>query len=55
MFTAPCDIEPTGCALAWLLLLLSAIAHAVHYCGDDVYESDEDEVNTISVYIQLAN
>ena len=32
VFTASCDIEPTGCTIAWLLLLLSAVAHAMQYC-----------------------
>ena len=32
VFTASCDIEPAGCAVAWLLLLLSAIVHVMHYC-----------------------
>ena len=43
-FTASCDIEPAaGCAIAWILLLMSAVAHAMHYCGGDDCESDEDE------------
>ena len=47
VFTASCDIEPTGCALAWLLLLLSVVAHAMHYCGGDECESDEDVPNAM--------
>lgn len=45
VFTASCDIEPTGCAFAWIMLLMSAIAHAVHYmyCGDDDCDSSDDE------------
>ena len=44
MFTAACDIEPAaGCAVAWLLLLVSAIVNALHYCKGDECESDEDE------------
>ena len=46
-FTASCDIEPTGCAIAWILLLMSAAAHAIHYCGGDECESDKDEPNTM--------
>ena len=46
-FTASCDIEPTGCTIAWLLLLLSAVAHAMRYCGDDECQSDEDEPSTM--------
>ena len=42
-FTTPCDVEPTGCAVAYLLLLLSLIAHAVHWCATDECESDDDE------------
>ena len=49
VFTASCDIEPAaGCAIAWILLLMSAAAHAIHYCGTDEYESDdEDRTNTM--------
>ena len=47
VFTASCDIEPMGCALAWLLLLLSVVAHAMHYCGGDECESDEDVPNAM--------
>eukprot|EP01043_Picozoa_sp_COSAG02_P043035 COSAG02_NODE_3712_length_6337_cov_2.858448_5_plen_59_part_00 len=43
VFTASCDIEPAGCAVAWLLLLLSVIAHVVHLCAMDECESDDDE------------
>ena len=42
-FTASCDVEPAGCAVAWLLLLLSAIVHAAQWCATDEYESEEDE------------
>ena len=48
VFTASCDIEPTRCAFAWLLLLLlSVVAHTMHYCGGDECESDDDEPNTM--------
>ena len=47
VFTASCDIEPTGCAFAWFLLLLSVVAHALHYCGGDKGESDDGEPNTM--------
>ena len=44
VFTASCDIEPAaGCAVAWLLLLVSATVHSLHYCKGDECESDEDE------------
>ena len=46
-FTASCDVEPAGCAIAWLLLLMSAVAHAMRYCGGDECESDEDEPSTM--------
>ena len=42
-FFATCDIEPTSCAFAWLLLLVSAIAHAVRCCAADECESESDE------------
>ena len=45
VFTASCDIEPTGCAFAWLLLLISVVAHTMHYCGGDECETDDDEPN----------
>jgi hypothetical protein len=47
VFTASCDIEPTGCAFAWLLLLLSVVVHVMHYCGDEGCESDDDEPGTM--------
>ena len=49
VFTASCDVEPAaGCAIAWILLLLSAVAHAMQYCATDEYESDdEDRTNTM--------
>ena len=47
VFTASCDIEPTGCAFAWVLLLLSVVAHTMHYCRGDECESDDDEPNTM--------
>ena len=34
-------------SFAWLLLLLSVMAHAMHYCGGDECDSDEDEPNTM--------
>ena len=34
---------PTSCAFAWLLLLVSAIAHAVRCCAADECESESDE------------
>ena len=43
VFTASCDVEPTGCAIAWMLLLLSVVAHAMYYCVTDECDSDEDE------------
>ena len=47
VFTASCDVESVGCAFAWLLLLLSAVVHAMHYCGADGCESDDDEPSTM--------
>ena len=35
VFTASCDVEPSGCAFAWLLLLLSVVAHAMRCCKTD--------------------
>ena len=35
--------QAAGCAVAWLLLLVSAAVHALHYCKGDECESDEDE------------
>ena len=48
VFTASCDIdEPAGCAIAWLLLLVSVVVHVTHYCTNEGYQSDEDEPNTM--------
>ena len=46
-FTASCDVEPAGCAFAWLLLLLSVMVHAMHYCGGDECDSDDEGPNTM--------
>ena len=43
VFSASCDVEPTGCAFAWLLLLLSVAAHAIRYYKGDECESDEED------------
>ena len=50
VFSASCDVEPAGCAVAWLLVLLSAIVHAVHYCKGDEGESDEDDDAPSAMY-----
>ena len=42
VFTASCEVEPVGCAVTWLLLLLSVIMHAMHWCATDECESDDD-------------
>ena len=42
VFAASCDIEPTGCAFAYLLLFLSMVAHALHHCKTDECESDDE-------------
>ena len=44
VFKASCNVEPTGCTVAWLLLVLSTMVHVVRcvYCGDDNCESDDD-------------
>ena len=43
-FMASCDIDPESCAVAWLLLLVSAMVHAVRCCawGGDDEDSDSD-------------
>ena len=49
VFRAQCDIEPTSCAVAYLLLVLSAIAHVMRCCawGDDGDSDDEDCTGTM--------
>ena len=47
VFTASCDIEPTGCAFAWFLLLLSVVAHAMHCCATNERDSDDEEPSTM--------
>eukprot|EP01044_Picomonas_judraskeda_P005290 COSAG03_NODE_495_length_7431_cov_96.088048_6_plen_59_part_00 len=42
VFTASCDIEPMGCAFAWLLLFMSTIVHVLHYCSDTECDSDDE-------------
>ena len=46
VFTASCDVEPTSCAFAWLMLWLSVVAHAMHYCVTNESD-DDDETNTM--------
>ena len=49
VFRAQCDVEPSGCAYAWILLMLSVAMHAWRCCAlecDDDSESD-DETNTM--------
>ena len=41
------NVEPTGCAFAWFMLLISVMIHAMHYCAEDECESDDDEVNPL--------
>lgn len=40
-------IESSGCAFAWLLLLISVMIHTMQYRGRDDCDSDEDEVNAM--------
>ena len=48
VFTASCDIEPAaGGAIAWILLLMSVVAHAMHHCGGDECDSDDEGPNTM--------
>ena len=48
-FTASCDIEPAaGCVIAWILLLMSAVTHAMHYCGGDECDSDDEHSSMYS-------
>ena len=46
VFTASCQIEPTGSMVAWLLLLLSVILHA-HSCVGNQHDNDDDEPSTM--------
>ena len=52
VFTASCDVEPAGCAFAWLLLLLSVMVHAMRHCAtDECDSSDDDEPSTMYEFI----
>ena len=44
-----CDIEPASCGVAYILLVLSAIAHVMRCCawGDDEDSDDEDCTGTM--------
>ena len=47
VFRAQCDVEPSSCTFAWVLLMLSVAIHAWQCCAhgcDDESESD-DETN----------
>ena len=43
-FMASCDIDPESCAVAWLLLIPSAMVHAARCCawGGDDEDTDSD-------------
>ena len=50
VFTASCDIEPIeGSQIAWLLLMVSAVAHLVQCC-DWADNSDDEECTTSTMY-----
>ena len=45
VFRAQCDVEPSGCTYAWILLMLSVAMHAWRCCAlecDDDSESDNE-------------
>ena len=45
------DVEPAaGCAIAWILLRMSAVAHAMHYCGGHEGDSDDEGPNTMYLH-----
>ena len=50
VFTASCDVEPMGCTLVWLFLLMSMMVHAMRYCGSYEYASSEDEEKIPTMY-----
>ena len=48
-FTASCEIEPIeGSQIAWLLLLMSAVAHLVQCC--DWADNSDDECTPSTMY-----
>ena len=48
VFRASCDVEPASCAVAWLLVLLSAIVHVWRCCAleDDATDTESDDEPT---------
>ena len=42
VFRAKCDIEPTGCTFAWLLVVMSMALHAWQCCAMNDDETDEE-------------
>ena len=44
VFRASCDVEPASCAVAWLLVLLSAIVHAWRCCALEDDATDAESV-----------
>jgi hypothetical protein len=52
VFCAQCDVEPSSCTVAWILLMLSVAMHAWRCCAldcDNGSESD-DETNTMYTF-----
>ena len=48
VFRAQCDVEPSGCAFAWILLMLSVAIHAWRCCVHDCDSNEsDDETNTM--------
>ena len=43
VFTTSCDVEPAGCTIAWLLLLVSAMIHAWRCCAIDWNDDSDDD------------
>ena len=50
VFRAQCDIEPASCGVAYLLLVLSAIAHVMRCCAWCDDEDSDDEECTGTMY-----
>ena len=50
VFRAQCDIEPASCGVAYLLLVLSAIAHVMRCCAWCDDEDSDDEECTSTMY-----
>ena len=50
VFRAQCDVEPSGCTYAWILLALSVAIHAWRCCALDCDDDSESDGTNTTMY-----